>query len=115
LLRGTAGDAYVHSHYRDCPLLELQDYPERQPVVPGVGNSPLPYLEPVSLPASGIPASYVIACTASASADVVIDGTTVLVNCDGIDSSSAVFAASTVAAPGGSPDAFQLGRVTRFV
>ncbi|PYR16295.1 MAG: hypothetical protein DMF98_28235 [Acidobacteria bacterium] len=112
---GTAGDAYVHSHYLDYPLLYLNVYHEGQPFVPGVGNSPLPYLEPVSLPASGVPASYVIACSASASADVVIDGATVLVTCDGIDSLSAVFAASTVAAPGGSPDAFQLGRVTRFV
>jgi hypothetical protein len=112
---GILDDAYVRSNYLDYPLLFLNVYHEGRPFVPGAGNSPLPYLEPVSLPASGAPAAYAITCTASAFADVVIDGATVRVNCDGIASSSAVFSASTVAAPSGSPDGFQLGRVRRFV
>jgi hypothetical protein len=37
------------------------------------------------------------------------------VNAIPLDSSSAVFAASMVAAPAGGPETFQLGRVTRFV
>jgi hypothetical protein len=108
---GSAGDAYVRNYYLDYPLLYLNV----GNLANGQGLSPIPYLAPMATPVSGAPAAYLIKCTSSASADVVIDGVTTTVACNGIDSLSRVFGASTVAVPGGSTTPFTLYLLQRFV
>ena len=110
-----AGDAYVQAHHVDYPLLYLNVYQDGQPIEIGSAHSSLPYLQAVALPATGSPDAYAVRCTSSSTVDVIIDGTLTHVSCDGVDSVSAAFRASTVAAVGSGTPAFDLYRVGRFV
>lgn len=112
-LLGTAGNLYATSYYLDYPLLFLNIAEE--PMVFGVGNSPLPYLEEITLPVAGLPQPYIVRCAGSTTTQVVLDGSLTDVACTGIDSLSPVFYASSVSAPSASPASFQLYRLRRFV
>jgi hypothetical protein len=84
-------------------------------MVIGQGNSPLLYLQPESLPATGPRNTFTIQCLGVTSTAVVIDGSTVAVPCNGIDSLAVVFYASSVDAPASGSGQFQLYLVPRFV
>jgi hypothetical protein len=109
---GTAGSRYAASYYLDYPLLFLNI---TEPFVSGAGNSPLPYLQPITMPVSGALQPYKVRCSGGSTTQVVIDGNPTQVACTGIDSLSPAFYAFAVSAPTGSPASFQLYRLRRFV
>jgi hypothetical protein len=115
LFLGASGDAHVSAAYLDYPLYYLNVFHQGETVVLGQGNSPLPYLQSAAVPVSGPADVYLIQCSTGASATVVIDGVPTTVSCNGVATTSAVFSASTVDAPGGELPDFQLFRVGRFV
>ena len=112
---GAAGDSFARGYYLDYPLLYVNVYHQGQPFVVGQGPSPLPYLQVATLPTSGSRAVYLVQCSGSASAVVLIDGTPRQVACDGVDATSGSFFASSVAVPAGMQPSFQLYRLQRFV
>jgi hypothetical protein len=114
VLLGSAGDAYVTQHSVDYPLLYRNVYHAGQPVLPGQGNSPLPYLVPVSLPLTGGSGVYAVRCDGSPIVNVVLDGNAVQMECNGIDSLSPAFPATSVSDPGG-PSPFILYELQRYV
>jgi hypothetical protein len=111
-LLGTAEGLYATQYYLDYPLLFLN---VSQPLVTGQGESPVPYLQGMPLPAAAAGQLYLIRCTGSSSAEVVVDGTPTSMACGGIDSLSAIFFAVSVAEPVGSSTPFQLYSPRRFV
>ena len=111
-LLGAAQGLYLTQYYLDYPLLYLN---VSQPLVPGQGESPVPYLQAVPLPAAAAAQRYLIRCTGSSSADVMVEGTLTSIACNGIDSLSVIFSAVSVAEPVGSPTPFQLYSPRRFV
>jgi hypothetical protein len=111
-LLGTAGNLYATSYYLDYPLLYLNI---AEPLVWGVGESPLPYLDEMTLPVTGPPQLYKVRCTGSPSTQVVLEGNLTDVACPGIDSLSAAFFASSIGAPPSGPASFQVYRLRRFV
>ena len=112
---GAAGDAYARQYYVDYPLLFLNVFHQGQPIVIGQGSSPLPYLQLGSVPTTGPANRFAIQCLGANSAAVIIDGSTVTVPCNGIDSLSQIFTASSVDAPADASGLFQLYLVPRFV
>jgi hypothetical protein len=110
-----AGDSYARDYYLDYPLLYVNVYHQGQPFVVGQGPSPLQYLQVTTLPTSGSRDVYLVQCSGSTSAEVLIDGTPRQVTCDGVDATSGSFYASSVAAPTGIQPSFQLYRLQRFV
>ena len=114
---GSAGDQYVRSYYLDYPLLYANVIHEGQSFIPNSSwFSPLPFMREVSVPDAGTALqAYAVRCTGTLVAQTVIDGVLTSVACDGVDATSAVFVATTVAAPAGQAAGFRLYQVDRYV
>ena len=110
---GAQGNAHAKGYYLDYPLLFLNVYHEGQPMPLGVGLSPLPYLEAVSLPVESSYDFYTVRGTFGDSVEVAIDGVAQELRCDGVDGLSKGFGASSIRSPARGPASFF--RFRRFV
>lgn len=91
------------------------DYPQLYLNIAGgsTGNSPLPYLQGVSLPTSSA-AIYCLQSPAQ-SATVIVDGTVRVFDCKATDDVSMQFAATSISLPTASVAAVQAYKTQRFV
>ena len=112
---GGEGDAHAKGYYVDYPMLFLNVYHEGQPMPLGVGPSPRPYLEAVSLPLTSPYDFYTVRGTVGDLVEVVIDGVVQQLRCDGVDGLSKGFGASSIDSPAESPASFDVFRFRRFV
>jgi len=112
---GAAADFYVRHYYLDYPLLYANVIHQGQSFTPnGTWASPLPYLFEVTAPTAYLQ-TYVIRCTTGNVVQVLIDGTLTTLACTGIDTTSAAFVASVVAAPNATGPTFRLYQAERFI
>jgi len=112
---GALGDLYVRNYYLDYPLLFLDVLHDGAAIVPGKGVTVLPFMERLSLPASGDFAPYAARCAGDSTASLNIDGVDQSLDCRNVDGFSFVFGASTVAVGVQTAPLINLYRPRRFV
>lgn len=112
---GKEGDQFARNYYVDYPLLFLNTYPLPVPFVFGQGESPLPYLQEVEAPVEGQRAGYIVRDVTSADAEVLMDGVRTVLATNGIDGTSKVELASSVARSAATGANVRVYRLRRYV
>jgi hypothetical protein len=112
---GSLNDFYLRGYYVDYPLLFANVYHAGQTMVPGQGATVLPYLQQMPLPISGTPAMYVVGCTGTTQAELLVDGVVQTLACDGVDGLSYVFGAGSISTTAQTIGVVTLYRPARFV
>jgi hypothetical protein len=102
-------DAIARGYYLDYPLLFINDF-----VIGSPWHSAAPYLTEVSVPVSGPFGVFIATCDQGNQADILTGVAPRTIQCAS-DGLSGAFLASSVAAPPGSTQNFQLYQPRRFV
>jgi hypothetical protein len=113
---GAGAELHARNYMIDYPLVYLNVYHEGTPIIPDQGPSILPYFTQVSVPVTGRDV-YAIRSTTQASVtylDAVNGNQLFTLDCDGVDSFTALFRAYSVAVPDGG-SSFELYTVNRYV
>lgn len=112
---GALGTAYATSYYIDYPLLFANVYDAGQSLTNGVGNSILPFMDPVAMPSGDTPQAYAIRCAGVPTTELSLDGVPTAIDCGGVDGFSAVLLAGSITTTGSTDASTSVYRPKRFV